>query len=140
MSMLSVPLKTVVAWYCDAASGYTPPPSWAIADGTTYSSVNQDVVPGSSWTTPDLRNRFILGASLSKGDGVAGVAVTDPNVDLAAGAPGPKGVGGANSLDTTLDQSQVKGGTDDTIANDVQTDIENRPRYYGLVYIIKIKY
>jgi hypothetical protein len=139
MSMLSVPLKTIVPWYADAASGYTPPAGWAVCDGTTYSSANQDVVPGNSWSVPDLRNKFILGATLSKGDGVPGVAYTDGNIDNPTGGPGPKGVGGSNAGVIVLpDNTGVTGSTNGTRAGSVPYD--NRPRYYGLVYIMKIKY
>ena len=146
MSTLSVPLKTVLSWYADLTTGTTPPAGWEICDGRTLNTSQQDIV-GSSWTLPDLRNRFIIGATLAKGDGVAGDAVTSSNIDAAAGAPGPKGVGGSNKMtigiaNLPMDNVTGSGQAIDQLDNTAMTPMstENRPLYYGLVYIMKVKY
>ncbi len=145
-STLSVPLKTVVPWYADLATGTTPPAGWAVCDGTTLNTSQQDII-GSSWTLPDLRNKFILGASLTNADGVPGVATTSGSINAAAGAPGPKGVGGSNKIDIVegnlpMDSGAGSGGSVDhnNHAGTVTTPADNRPNYYGLVYIMKVKH
>lgn len=141
MSTLSVPLKTVIAWYGDLTTGTTPPEGWEICDGRTLNTSQQDIV-GSSWTLPDLRNKFIIGATLTKGDGVAGDAVTSSNIDAAAGAPGPKGQGGSNKhtyskLNSSYDTA---GGNTFTAETGATVASDNRPLYYGLIYIMKVRY
>jgi hypothetical protein len=48
-------------------AGEALPDGWALANGQVLTSGNQDINPGGNWTTPDLRNRFILGADATKG-------------------------------------------------------------------------
>jgi len=145
MSTLSVPLKTVLAWYGDLATGTTPPAGWEVCDGRTLNTSQQDIL-GSSWTLPDLRNKFILGATLTKGDGVAADAVTSGNIDAAVGGPGPKGVGGSNKMTIGLANLPVENGSSGTAVNEsnqvptTPTPTDNRPSYYGLIYIMKVKY
>lgn len=73
-----IPTGVIVAWYGSLAA---IPAGWILCDGRTGSSV-----AGATVTTPDLRNRFILGA-------------TDPA--QASGNPGPSTTGGAQSLTVT---------------------------------------
>lgn len=146
MSTLSVPLKTVLAWYGDLTTGTTPPAGWEVCDGRTLNTSQQDIL-GSSWTLPDLRNRFILGATLAKGDGVAGDATSSSNIDAAAGGPGPKGQGGSNKHLITMAELPIKTGSGASSSVDenshdpqAQTKVDNRPLYYGLIYIMKVKW
>lgn len=96
MSLLSVPLKTILDWHADIQND-TPPTDYAICDGRTLNSSQQDINPGGSYTVPDLRNVFLLGADITKTAGTAGASVGSGSESLAAGAPGPKGTGGENS-------------------------------------------
>jgi hypothetical protein len=69
--IVSIPLKAVVAWW-PLTANEAPPTGWAIANGqvlTNPATVDQQlwvqqVNPGSgaAWTTPDMRNKQILGA------------------------------------------------------------------------------
>lgn len=90
--LLSVPLKTVLTWHMDNV-GETVPESYVVCDGRTLSSAQQDINPGGSYTVPDLRNKFILGADPTK----AATSVGDYTVTGPAGAPGPRGSLGANN-------------------------------------------
>lgn len=93
MGMLSVPLKTVLMYHADN-TGETIPVSYEYCDGRLLGIGTHDIGGGvATYQLPDLRNRFILGADLTKGVGVVG-GLTDSATD----APGPKGVGGLNGL------------------------------------------
>lgn len=91
MGLLSVPLKTVLMYHADLQNEGIPE-SYAVCDGTTLTIGQQDINTGGSYTVPDLRNRFILGADLTKAAGTAG-GTTNASSD----APGPKGAGGQHS-------------------------------------------
>lgn len=99
MSLLSVPLKTVIMISANAANealpdGYVP------CDGATITNPNnadattwlQDINPGANATfvTPNLNNRYVIGADRTKV-----VANAGGTADLASDAPGPKGVLGS---------------------------------------------
>jgi hypothetical protein len=85
-------LKEVTMYHFDAP-GETPPLGWAVCDGTTYGIGQHDIGGGvASYTVPDLRNRFVLGADPTKAAGDAGTTGTAPT-----NAPGPKGVGGQHA-------------------------------------------
>jgi hypothetical protein len=96
MSIFSVPLKVVLPWVADIQNE-SPPTDYAICDGRTLGPTQQDIVPGGSYTTPDLRNMFLVGADLTKSAGNAGAAPTDGTINSSAGAPGPKGTTGSNN-------------------------------------------
>lgn len=91
MGLLSVPLKTVLLYYATTQNEGIPE-SYAVCDGTTLTSTQQDINPGSTFTLPDLRNRFILGADITKA-----VGNTGGTTNAATDAPGPGGVGGAHT-------------------------------------------
>lgn len=85
-----VPLGGVIPWF-RPAPGITVPSGYAIADGSTL-NVGSHAFPGvpGSVTLPDLRNRFVLGASpTGSGSGTA--------ADGAANAPAPGTSGGSNA-------------------------------------------
>jgi hypothetical protein len=67
----------------------TLPEGYAYCDGSTLNASQQDINPGSNYTLPDLRNRYLLGADRTK---VAGN--TGSNGELPSDAPGPKGAAG----------------------------------------------
>lgn len=93
MSMLSVPLKTVLMYHADLQNEVIAAEGYEICDGRLLTSGQQDINPGSTYQLPNLLNKFILGADPTKAAGNAG----DFTVAGASGAPGPKGTGGANS-------------------------------------------
>lgn len=100
-----LPVGMMFAW--NRPSPAIPlPVGFAICDGTTLSASQHDF-PGivTSVVLPDMRNRFVLGADSSYTIGQAGVAVSHANVDVAAGAPGPGGVGGSNTA--TISQAAM---------------------------------
>jgi microcystin-dependent protein len=169
MSLLSVPLKVILPWHADLQNE-TPPLEYAICDGRTLNSSQQDINPGGSYTTPDLRHMFLVGADLTKAAGTAAAGVNTGNINAAAGAPGPKGTGGENQHTTvqnempphahtplnggdftTLDSPGGPGGYNFTVGGGSESrrsttstagggaPHENRPRYYGIVYIMKVK-
>lgn len=91
MGLLSVPLKTILPYHADL-QGESIPESYAACIGQTLGATDQDINPGGTYTLPDLRNRFLLGADLTKAAfdaGTTGTSATD--------APGPKGVGGLHA-------------------------------------------
>lgn len=131
----SIPSGVVVSWYGDKAN---VPSGWAICDGTNG--------------TPDLRDRFIVGAGNSYSLKATGGANT---VSLTANQNGPHSHSGTAS---SSQQVLVPGGTllgsrgDNNIeARWGTVDItlttgssgkgaahENRPPYYALYFIMKL--
>ena len=131
----SIPSGVVVSWYGDKAN---VPSGWAICDGTNG--------------TPDLRDRFIVGAGNSYSLNATGGANT---VSLTADQNGPHSHSGTTS---SSQQVLVPGGTllgsrgDNNIEARWGTiDItlttgssgkgaahENRPPYYALYFIMKL--
>lgn len=181
MSMLSVPLKTILMYHADT-TGESIPVGYEICDGRLLGIGTHDIGGGTStYQLPDLRNQFILGADLTKG-----VGVTGGTTNSATDAPGPKGTGGNNGLslstgnlpahnhsisdpghahlvysdDSLTDRGAGSGnpeflanapGTSPTVQSGFAstgisinntgsgTPVDNRPRYYGLVMIMKTK-
>jgi len=91
MSISATRLKQILIFHSDGANESI----WAdceVCDGRTLTAGQQDIVPGGSYTLPDLRNRFLLGADPTKTASVSGTTV-----DAASGAPGPKGTGGVHA-------------------------------------------
>jgi hypothetical protein len=109
MSMLSVPLKTILMYHADLQNETIAAEGFEICDGRTLNASQQDINPGSTYPLPDLRNKFILGADITKAAGNTG----DFTVSGFGGAPGPKGVGGSQSklLATTELPSHTHTGT-----------------------------
>lgn len=85
------PVGAVINWWRPDSS-VALPTGWVQCDGSTYTSGNHDFGTGSSITVPDLRNRFVLGASSSQTDGQAAAAG-----DTVANAPGIRGAGSSHS-------------------------------------------
>lgn len=99
-----VPLKSMVVYWIDAANEALPA-GWAYCDGRVLTSAQQDINPGGTYTTPDMRNLFALGADPAKTVGQGAAGVGDGNINTVAGAPGSRAVGGGNQ--TTLVEANV---------------------------------
>jgi microcystin-dependent protein len=158
-SVINVPLKAIIPYHMDSP-GETIPVGYALCDGTTLNSAQQDINPGSNYTVPDLRNKFMLGANSTLSAGYAG----DKTVSGATGAPGPKGIGGANQVALSVAelaphthtfnrqviQLPTSGPnylinvrdevthTETTGSTGSGTAHENRPQFYGVVFIIRV--
>lgn len=91
-----VPLGSVIAWW-RPTNTIAIPTGWAIGDGSTITSTNHDFGTGGSIVLPDLRNKFILGASSSLADDAA--ATTG---DAVGNAPGIRGAGGSHAHTHTI--------------------------------------
>jgi hypothetical protein len=104
-------LKEVTMFHMDGPSEAVPQ-GWALCDGTTYTAGQHDIGGGgASYTVPDLRNRFVLGADATKA-AFNGGGLTNANTD----GPGPKGSGGvhARTLTTTELPAHTHGGSTDS--------------------------
>lgn len=129
----SIPSGVVVSWYGDKAN---VPSGWAICDGTNG--------------TPDLRDRFIVGAGNSYSLKATGGANT---VSLTADQNGPHSHSGttSSSQQTVVPGSDLLGthsnnmGKWGTVNITLTTESsgkgaahENRPPYYALYFIMKL--
>lgn len=160
MAVLNVPLKAIVPLHMDGPNEPIPD-GYVIPIGQTLGAADQDINPGGNYTCPDLRNMFLIWGDSTKGAGVAGTAV-----DNAGGAPGPKGTGGTMAVALSIAElaphshtlnrqiiSLSSGGAPnylinvrDEITNTETTNTtgsgtahENRPRYYALIPIMRVK-
>lgn len=115
MGLLSVPLKTVLMYHADL-QGESIPESYEVCDGRLLTSGQQDINAGSTYQLPDLRNRFILGADLTKAAGNAGTSGTNPT-----DAPGPKGNGGVNAKQLVTAELPAHSHTASTASNGAHT-------------------
>lgn len=85
-----VPIGTVLDWWRPSGSNASVPSGFVICDGSQYASNQHDFPGGGTINVPDLRNKFILGASISAtGNGTTGNTATN--------APGIGGAGGSNA-------------------------------------------
>ena len=129
----SIPSGVVVSWYGDKAN---VPSGWAICDGTNG--------------TPDLRDRFIVGAGNSYALKATGGSNT---VSLTADQNGPHSHSGttSSSQQTVVPGSDLLGthsnnmGKWGTVNITLTTESsgkgiahENRPPYYALYFIMKL--
>lgn len=96
----AIPIGGVIPWW--RPTSIVPVPSgFVICDGSSLSG-SQHEFPGvtGSINVPDMRNKFILGASIGQSDG-AGMAVV---ADGASNAPGIRGAGGSQTITLTAAQ------------------------------------
>jgi hypothetical protein len=183
----AIPVGACFPWFRPSTS-MAVPEGYVICDGQTVSDHEVLNVTG-SFSAPDLRNRFIIGASATTPVGTASADAASANVNITLGAPGPGGVGGLNSVVLTADnlaphqhagsvtgwsppkktwyqdvgeagQYEVqKAGPGKTVGqggggygagrhrhylNDLAADgggkpHENRPRWVGLIWIMKVR-
>lgn len=96
MAIVEGPLKQVMFLHMDAPNEPLPD-GFAICDGSTLNSSQQDINPGGSYTLPNLLNKFILGADPTKAVSTPAATVASGNANVVAGAPGPGGIGGSNA-------------------------------------------
>lgn len=83
-----VPIGAVLDWWRPDSS-VAVPDGFVVCSGGTVTSANHDFGTGESITTPDLRNKFILGASLT--------TANNNNGDAASNSPTIGGTGGSNT-------------------------------------------
>ena len=147
---LSFPLGGIVMWSGTIAQ---IPPGWYLCDGETYGGLK----------TPDLRNKFIVGASTGTGD------TTYPGVSIGAeggsanaiipyhnhgindtghshqlynqiGGPGNSVGGGGSNTSDQQTGSQTTGITVNYAGTEGNTTNANLPPYYALAYIMKCEF
>jgi hypothetical protein len=120
--------------------------------------VNKILILAEHYQLPDLRNRFLLGADITKAAGDVG----DYTSSTFAGAPGPKGIVGSNIKTLSIAEmpphihhvgndfnagfpssyaAAGSNGVGDAITSSVGggSSFDLRPRAYGIVYIMKVK-
>lgn len=134
---VGVPVGTIVMWYGSIA---TIPAGWGLCDGSTYGTV----------VSPDLRNRFIIGAAVDSnqtaqtditgavtqtgGDAAAALPLHDHSYDSISQTPG----GGGIQLGSGTSGWYVSGGLTTGQAGTSVTTYSNLPPYYALAFIIKL--
>jgi microcystin-dependent protein len=143
--IVSIPTGVIVMW-----SGTTIPSGWALCDGTN--------------STPDLRNRFIVGANDASKTGITTQA--GPGFSTTTGVIDdtyePGDIGGETSHQLTVEElaahthtggasypgsgpeQNQSGGVEDRTTFNIDTGStggdeyhENRPPYYSLAFIMK---
>lgn len=113
--------------------------NYALCDGRTYTALD-----GASITTPDLRDRFIVGAgaAYSQGDtgGTSAVTLTKEQMPNHAHPVVINGCGGITRPSYTIPyEPQTRGKPWDLMyANGGSQEHENRPPYYALAFIMKL--
>lgn len=133
----SIPIGGVIMW----AGTVSPPDGWAICDGRTVSQI----------TTPDLRGRFIIGAST--------YTQQPPTVSSGLSLYNVGDFGGAEVHTLTIGEMPAhshsysygaiggdSGTGNDWAAGTIETGVEgksqphnNLPPFYALVYIMKVQ-
>lgn len=89
ISRLGVPSGLIAAWYGTVS---TIPSGWVICDGSTV-----ELLSGGEITSPDLRNRFIIGAGTTAGQGVTIGAATKTITTTEGGDHSHSITGGSHS-------------------------------------------
>jgi microcystin-dependent protein len=145
-----IPIGSIILWYGDAG---TIPTGWQLCDGSTLTLPNGVVYP-----TPDLRNRFVVGAGVNYSVGDTGGStdaiipfhnhgLVDPghihqsqydgrtpgSIDYTGSGSEIGGMGVPYQFPTT---SAVTGIT--VVATGTSVTNANLPPYYALCYIMKV--
>lgn len=106
-------------------SGTTVPTGWALCNGSNG--------------TPDLRDRFIVGAGSSYAVGATGGTATDNHTHTISCTTG--GYSGSRlGEDLIKNRSFVRTHTHTINLTSSQAGVDNRPPYYALSYIMKLPY
>ena len=106
----AIPVGGIIMWY---GALIDIPSNWQLCDGSAISS---GPLFGVGNNTPDLTNRFIIGADSS----------LIPNT-----------IGGSSNNGATI--GSVQEGTNSFIQVVTNINVDNRPPYYALAYIIRIE-
>jgi microcystin-dependent protein len=130
----SIPIGGIIMW-----SGASSPTNWGLCNGATYGSI----------TTPDLRDRFIVGSGSSYAIGQTGGAstVTLQTTEIPAHTHDItyKTFQGASHQASDTNQNQASCYKAEEITPTITSTStggsgahENRPPYYALAYIMRI--
>ena len=146
------PLGVIMAY-----GGQQAPVGWTVCDGRAHGSAALQALIGSA-NTPDLRDRFVVGAkaadggapvggSYNRGDsgGAASVTLTAAQSGLPAHTHGTSGggqvvangTGATNAFLTPAGSGYIMADISQAGPSGASASHENRPPYYALVYIIK---
>lgn len=119
------PVGSVVAWLSNLTGVPNLPTGWMLCDGST---VNDALSPMNGTTLPDLNgdNRFLRGADTGGATGGSQAMAHTHNV-----TPITTGLGTTGSDYDKVDTT--------TIVSGPATNTENRPPYYDVVWIIRIR-
>jgi len=145
-AQMSLPVGAIMMWA--GSKDEIPTNCWALCDGTATYELN-----GKKRTVPDLRDRFIVGAGSAYDVGKMGGEAThtmtteempshthefaqDINLDKVGGYTAGDSIGGKGFKSSDSDVHFHKYNTKSTGGGKAH---ENRPPYYALCYIIKIK-
>jgi microcystin-dependent protein len=138
-NLITVPIGGIIMWSGSIAN-INNLPGWKLCDGTNG--------------TPDLRNRFVVGASVAIGNYTWNAADGSINGNY---APGNSGGEAAHKLTITElashthskgfqggDSNGIRGGNSSAVCQQVETESaggdnyhENRPPYYALAFIMR---
>lgn len=132
-----LPIGTIVIW-----TGVVVPDGWALCDGQTVLDRN-----GQQLVTPDLRDRFVVGANTEHPLGSSGGVATHKHENYH-----DHGLSGATTEETT-DKDGTQNGDSNSFADSDHThslsgstsgisdlyteDASNEPPWYGVSFIIK---
>ncbi len=132
-----IPVRGIVVW---SGSQESIPLGWALCDGKTHNGI----------TTPDLRNRFIVGAgtgseyTIGKPGGEKYVTLTEKQLPVHSHTYKFKAAAPALALNSSTDLYYVPGGSSykqksaSTLTAGGGQAHENRPPYYALCYIMRV--
>lgn len=135
----SAPIGAIMAF-----GGPTAPDGWHLCDGSLHGSASLQAVIGST-RTPDLRDRFIVGAgsSYARGDtgGAATVALSvaqlPAHTHTVSVREGTADAGDGTWVDTAPAGTSTLRDVGVTGATGSGSPVENRPPFHALVYIIR---
>ena len=117
-----VPAGLIIMW-----SGSQVPPGWALCNGQNG--------------TPDLRDRFIVGAGGSYAVGAKGGTVTNEHVhDISGTTSGPSGSVSATGPFLFNQNYSTTSHTHTYSGQTGSASVDNRPPYYALAFIQKLSY
>ena len=143
----NIPVGGIIMWYGTIAN---IPASWALCDGTSYSTAVGTIV------TPDLRDRFVVGAATTvtvnstdyPGTNITGTGTTTGGSkdavlvshthDLETGWAFADGGNNPTVLDQNLDPVNTQTTSSFTSTEGESGTNKNLPPYYALAYIMRV--